>query len=92
MRHDPSKRYLYIYGWTEQNEAAYGVTKREFDCVPGEDMVTIAEDGELSGQVIPEGTWFLSFTEAKQAAVKYWTRQRDIARRALKQIREAKPQ
>jgi hypothetical protein len=84
------KRYSHLYGWTEQNEAAYGVIKIEHDICPSEDQATIDHDGSLYGPSIPDGTWFLTFREAKSAAIKVWTYNRDLARRAISAIREQK--
>ena len=84
------KRHALIYGWSEQNEASFGVQKIEFDLVPSEDLVSVASDGKLVGDVIPDGCWYLKYSQAKNACRQYWLDQIKIARAAIRSLSKIK--
>jgi len=81
------RRYTKIYGWTEQNSCAWGVHERKIDLVPSEDGVTLMDEGRLVG-LDGLGDWFLTFAEAKRAALAHWEEQLEIAREAIRSIRK----
>ena len=81
------QHYSTLYGWTEQNICAWGVEKKEVDLIPSEDGVTMMENGMLIG-LDCRGEWFLSFREAKRAAIEYWQEQLETAKLALRDIRQ----
>lgn len=93
---DPSrldKHYTHIYGWEEQNESSWGVHTLDFDTIPGEDGILFAPG--LGGLLIhhdllPPGCWYLTFGEAKRAAIKHWKEQLSIAKAALAHLNQQK--
>lgn len=83
------RHYTVIYGWIDQNIGSWGIDVREIDLVPSEDKVRIWKDGEAMGLPIP-GTWFLTFSEAKRAAIKLWQDKLESTRVALRDIKRQK--
>lgn len=67
-----------IYGWSEQNEACYGLEARVIDW-DEEDDLTVNPDGSIDGLYL-DGQWFTTFSAAKRAVLKYWHREIATAR------------
>ena len=88
MKRKQDRHYKEVFGWTEQNECSWGITKRNVDLIPSEDGVSVYEDGRLFGPEFDEGDWFISFTAAKKAVMQLWRERLQVAKEAIKSIRK----
>lgn len=77
---------IIVYGWEEQNEAAWGIQKRS---MPKEYVESINDDGSVN-IINSDGCWFLKFCVAKKAVVEYWKNKKKIANLAITEINKMK--
>ena len=86
------KRLKRIYGWTEQNEASFGIdvidVPEEVDILP--EHIDKETNEILCIRGLPEGQWYPKFLQAKKALILHWKRQQTVAKQALAKVRKTK--
>ena len=87
------KRITEVWGWNEQNEAAFGPPSKLL--VPDGVFLTredFNDDKELthSPYWASEGRWFFSFLVARRAALEFWEHQKKTSVAAIRKIRAAR--